>query len=120
MTEANILHHYEGLVKALRIGGDTHGVEDVLAQIEKGEAKLWIAPDALIITEVHDAPRCRELRFWIATGDLPAVLELQEEVLAWGKEQGCTRAVFTGRRGWVKALRGSGWEEIMVVMGREL
>jgi len=112
--------HLDGLKKALAVGGDTHGVEDVLAQVARGDAQLWTEPDGVIVTEVADAPKCRELRFWIATGKLETVLAMHERIIVWARGMGCTQAVLTGRRGWVKALAGSGWVEQMVVMGRKL
>lgn len=112
--------HLDGIEKALAVGGGTHGVMDVLQQLSKGGAQLWTDEDALIITEVHDAPKLRELRFWIATGKLDAVIQLSKRVLDWGREMGCDQAVLTGRRGWVKPLAAEGWEPWMVVMGRKL
>lgn len=112
--------HIDGLQKALEVGGGTHSIMDVLDQISRGDAQLWTDPDAVVVTEVHDAPQCRELRFWLATGKLDAVLAIQHRIIEWGRSVGCTKAVLTGRRGWTKALRDQGWEEIMVVMGREI
>ena len=112
--------HLEGIARALSYGGATHSLSDVLDQIERGDAQLWLDDSALIVTEVHDTPRLRELRFWIATGELQAVVDLSERVLDWGRAMGCKRAVLTGRKGWVKALAGEGWKQEMVVMGRAL
>lgn len=112
--------HLDGIERALEVGGGTHAVLDMLRQVTDHEAQLWTAEDALIVTEVHDAPRLRELRFWIATGKRDAVVALSEQVLEWGRKMGCQQAVFTGRKGWVRALADEGWEQWAVVMGRKL
>ena len=115
------MEHLPKLRKALALGGDTHDVDDVLDQISRGDAQLWLSDGALIVTEVYDTPMVRELRFWLACGDLQPVIELSHKVLDWGKnEKGCTQATLTGRKGWVKALAAEGWEASMVVMGRKL
>jgi hypothetical protein len=117
----SVRDHVAGIEQALSYSGGTHTLEDVLSQIERGEAQLWTAEDALIITEVHNAPRLRELHVWITTGELDAVLQLfDEQVEPWAREMGCAQVAFTGRRGWARALRGRGWITDMVVGRRAL
>ena len=110
----------KGLEEALRRGGDTHTVEDVLDQLSMGEARLFENEDALIVVEIHDSPCKRVLHFWLATGELEAVVELSREVLAWAKEWGCKEATLAGRRGWEKVLASEGWAPMLTVMRREI
>jgi hypothetical protein len=117
---ASMTHHLAGLVEALERGGSTHAVEDVLREIEKGEAQLWEADGALIVTEIHDTPRKRLLHFWIATGELEPVIALSHRALEWAKEQGCTQATLAGRKGWEKALASEGWSPTLILMSREV
>jgi hypothetical protein len=121
VIESELLNrHITGIQQALETAGGTHALEDVLACIERGEAQLWIEPDALIVSEIIDTPQLRELRFWISTGELEAVIELGERVLVWGREMGCKRAVMTGRMGWKRLAAQHGWQPEMIVIGREL
>jgi len=107
------------LEKAIaRDGGYTLG--DVLVEIQAQRAKLWEAPGAVIVTQVHDFPRQRVLHFWLAAGELDALFELEKTVLEWGKGVGCTRATIAGRRGWARVLASRGWEAEQTLMGRTL
>lgn len=112
--------HLSGLVEALERGGSTHTVEDVLRQVEAGEAKLWVRGAALIVTEIHQTPQVKVLHFWLATGSLDEVVALSREVLEWGRAQGCEQATLAGRRGWERVLASEGWAPMLTLMGRVL
>lgn len=114
-----IMEHLSGIEEALA-GAGTHTILDLAQELEDGDAQLWMRPGALIVSRIHDYPRGREIFIWVATGELQACLDLSEDVLDWGRAQGATRAAFSGRRGWVRALQGTGWKEEETIMGREL
>lgn len=117
MTELTL----EGLEKALSHSLGTHTVGDVVRQILDGEAQLWEEPDALIVTEVQQTPRKRVLHFWLATGDMTAVVDLHHRILRWGREEmGCDVATLSGRKGWTKALEEHGWEPALTTLSRSL
>ncbi len=46
--------------------------------------------------------------------------QLIPAALAWGKSQGCTFGLIESREGWVRALRGDGWEPHQVTLIKEL
>lgn len=108
------------LEEALAHGGGTHSLEDVSAAIDGGTAQLWETPGALLVTEVNVGPRAKELHFWLAAGELEAVLALSEVVMDWGREIGCQTATLTGRKGWARVMARRGWDSHLVVMGRML
>jgi len=110
--------HVGGLREALRRGGDTHTLGDVVRLIDSGDAQLWEEGDAVIVTEVHQTPRKRLIHFWLATGDLASVVALSHRILGWARAEGYDGATLTGRRGWERALRDDGWELTMTMMSR--
>jgi len=112
--------HIVGLEKALDHGGRTHDINHVFAAVGRLEAQVWIEGPCIIVTEVNDSPRERELHFWLAAGTLDEVVALSNKVMEWGREMGCTVASLCGRRGWTKALANEGWGNQLVVMGRRL
>lgn len=111
----------EGIERALKYGGNTHSGLDVLDCVEKGEAQLWLEPEATIVTQIFEHPNERTLHFWLAAGELESVLELSDKVMEWGKSKGCTRATLSGRKGWARALEHRGWSDTkLVTMERSL
>ena len=110
-----------GLTEALERGGSTHTLDDVLKQVERGDAQLWTTEGAVIVTEVSDTPQKRVIHFWLATGELESVIGLSHKILEWAKDtMGCEQATLAGRKGWTRALATEGWHPMLVVMGRDL
>ena len=107
-------------MKALAHGGGTHSVEDVLDQIERGDAQLWTEQDALIVTEIHDYPQKKVLHFWLATGEIASVVSLSNHILAEGKKMGCDQATLAGRKGWERVLGSAGWSPMLQVLSKEI
>ena len=109
-----------GIETALAHGGETHTVGDVCNQILAGDAQLWEDEGALIITEIHHYPRKKICHYWLATGELDAVVRLSHKINEWAKEVGCESATLAGRKGWERVLASEGWTPMLTVMGREL
>lgn len=109
-----------GLQQALEYAGGTHTLRDVAEQIRAGDAQIWVDEDAVIVTEIHQTPRMKVCHFWLASGQMDAVVELSHHVLEWAHGVGCTRATLSGRRGWERALAAEGWSLATVVLQREV
>lgn len=109
---------YAGLEKALSLAGGTHTMRDLLAQLDRNEARLWVRDGAAIVTEIQQTPQMRVCHFWLAAGDLDSVVALSRDILEWAREIGCKRATLAGRRGWERVLAGEGWSPELVLLGR--
>jgi hypothetical protein len=117
MTATDIfLHHVPGIQEALDRCGETRTIEDVIAEVQSQHAQVWGDERALIITQLVG----EYVHFFIATGEMDAVVELSHEIMQWARDLGYTKATLTGRRGWVKALAHEGWQERAVLMERDL
>lgn len=112
MTVEIFLSHTPGISEALDRAGDPNTVADVVGKVIAQKAQVWGDANALIITQLEKP----YVHFWIATGDMEAVIKLSHEVLTWARGLGYTRATLTGRRGWVRTLRDEGWRERAVLM----
>lgn len=97
----------------------TYEKHHVWAEIEAGRAQLWPAPHSAVVTFIHVYPTgLKELRGWLAAGDVVEIQALEPIVSDWAKREGCSRFVLTGRRGWARAL--DGFREIAVFLNKEL
>ena len=96
--------------KALRCGGNTHDVEDVVALVKEGKAQYWEQGDGIIVSEIHDFPKLKAIHFWVVSGSLRDCLALEHDVLPWAHEQGCSVATACGREGWERVLAPVGWK----------
>lgn len=110
------------LQEALRHGGGTHDLGDVLKMIDDGQAQFWHSPetDSCVVTEIMDYPLKRVLRLSLGAGEFKASLPtLYYPLLDWGRKQGCVEAQIWGRPGWERVLPGP-WKRTMVVCARSL
>jgi hypothetical protein len=110
------------LERALAFTGGTHTVDDVLAQVERGELQLWQGDDSVIVTQILTYPRLKELCFFLAAGRMAGMKSMTPIILQWGREHGCVRAVFAGRPGWTRTFltQHDGWLTSMQVFEKEL
>lgn len=114
-----LLEQLAKLDEALRLD-QGHSLGDVLELVSDEKAQIWEAPNAVLVTQVHEYPKGRVLHFWLAGGDLDEVVKLSHTAMDWGRSVGCVRATLTGRRGWKKVLAEQGWSEEATMLGRSL
>lgn len=106
---------------ALEYAGGTHTFADIEAMVEKGSLQFWPGPHSAVITEILQTPQKRILNFFLAGGRLDELQQMYPSLLEWGREQGCSQASFTGRRGWERTfLTGDGWRPTLQVYEKEL
>ena len=121
MTEAEWRRAAPLLDRALAHAGRSHGLNDVRAMIAAGEARLWLGEHAALVALIEDDPRERRLLIWLAGGDLAELMQrLRPEAEAWGRTEGCRRAVIIGRAGWERALAPEGYAPLARIIAKEL
>lgn len=89
------------LQRAIDRNGDTFDADFVWREIAEGRAQMWPAPNSGVISSIRTAPSgLRFLESWLAAGDLHEIVELKPRIEAFGRSQGCTRSIISGRAGW--------------------
>ena len=106
LTDAEKLARFQ---RALDQGGNTHTVADVFDKVRAGRAAFWENGDGIAVTEVLVYPRLRALNYWLLSGVLRDVLAMEDEISAWGRENGATVATASGRAGWGRIGEPRGW-----------
>lgn len=102
--------------KALRVGGDTHTMDDLIGALKRGEMQAHHNDRAVIVTEIVQAPRRRFLNLFLVAGDMDAIDELTPKVTEWAFEQGCEFARAQVRLGFEKPLKERGWMKTQLIM----
>ena len=98
------------LQRALECSGPTHRLDDVVALLKTGEARLWENEGGVIVTEIHSYPLLKTMHYWLVAGELRDCLALEHEINPWAIEHGCTIATACGRKGWGRAAAPTGWQ----------
>lgn len=94
----------------------TATLEDVYAQLMRGEAILWVAEldgniKMMMVTEIHSYPQGGALRIWLLAGeDMKLWTEGIAVVEAFGRANDCSFIEVFARRGLEKVLRDLGFE----------
>jgi hypothetical protein len=117
--EAEFSRCWPWLKEAVARGGDTHRKRHVLARIADGRAQFWPLPNAAIVTEIvtYDTG-LKDIRFWLAGGEKDEITAAKPAIEAWGKRQGCSRAIIYGRKGWSRVLPD--YEPGTIILTKEL
>lgn len=100
----------------------THGFEDVVREVEDGEAQFWPGPNSMLVTQLDRQPQRTILLFWLAAGEGVEIRAMVPKVLEWGRENGATLARFVGRKGWLRSfVVEDGWQPSeFIIMERGL
>lgn len=105
---------------ALEYGGGTHDWEDIVDGVQSGRMQLWPSTKSCIVTEIVVYPKKRLLNIFLAGGELEQILDMDDDVKAWAKQQGCTGAMMSGRKGWERPLKPLGWDVLQVHYQKEI
>ena len=115
--------YYRTLIEsALVYAGGSHTYEDVVREVEAGSAQFWPGPASCIVTQIDEQPNRKILQFFLAAGNAAELQVMEREVIAWGREEGCTLARMVGRKGWKKSwVMAQGWRDTdLVVLEKEM
>jgi hypothetical protein len=90
--------------------------------VTEGRGKFWSTPEAAIVAEVKTYPTgAKVIHGLVAAGELSEITgHLIPVAEAWAKEHGCVYAIIESREGWMRQLRGSGYEPFQVSLRKAL
>lgn len=108
------------IAKALKHGGSTHSLCNVLDGLLEGKYQLFENNDGVCVTEIMEAPNGRYLHCWIVAGRLPGVMKLQESVERHALTNSCKFMSTAARPGWKTVLPQYGWKPSQTVFIKEV
>lgn len=109
------------IVDALQYSGGTHDLQDVADQIHNGQLQLWPAKETALVTQLITYPKRKSIHIFLAGGNLDEIINMEDSVFSWAKQQGCDMLTFTGRLGWGRSkLKDRGYKVEHVMMVKEL
>lgn len=111
MTDEEWARAVPHLGPALERAGEGYSPADVRQMIEAGRAGLVMGTKSATVIRIQKA-----FHIWLAGGDMPELLQMEEIASDSARAQGCERMTLIGRRGWERALAPRGYvrEELLV------
>jgi len=92
----------------------------VEVEIEAGRAEYWPSEQCAVVTVIHNFPRKKVLRIWLATGDGKALDRAMSATDEIARNLGCDRVEIEGRKGWAKRLAHHGYRMERVVLTKDV
>ena len=119
----NNIEHFERvwpwLAAALEHAGKTHRKEDLRRCIEEGVCQLHPLRNGAMVTTIQVHPLWSQGCQLVASrGNLQEIVEVMPLLEVWLRSEGCTRAVVSGRQGWLKRLPT--YHQMGVIMEKDL
>lgn len=97
----------------------THTIDDVCLLVGSGHFRLWTGEKSACLTEFVQMPRVKTLNIFICGGDLEELRTiLDENLIPFAKQSGCTRITGAGRPGWSRVP--SDWVKGGVYMHKDI
>ncbi len=110
--------HREELLKALELCGGVFTERDIVDGLVCGEYQMFERRNAAVIVSVQDYPQSRSVHIFLAGGDLADLIVMEKDVIEWGRTKNCDRVEWSGRRGWLRKLKG--YTELCTVACKEI
>ena len=106
--------------RALREGGGTHTLQDLLDEIHAGTKQSFARGSTWAITQVLDFPRKRVLELFMVVGIGCELALLEEDIVAYAHEIGADFIRTQGRRGWKNKAKEMGWKHTHNIFIKEI
>lgn len=97
-------------------------IDDLRRALEAGVGHLLTTQQSVIFVSVDDHLRAGErvVNVGPAAGNLEEIMEALPHLEDWARQEGCSQVQVHGRRGWVRALRGHGYDEYQTTVRKLL
>lgn len=109
------------ILRGLQDSDGNFAERDILTALLIDHMALWRNEKAVLVAQVATFPRRRVCHLLILAGDdMSEWLQFLAVIEAWAREMKCDAIEELGRKGWVKALEGHGWEQAKYHMRKKL
>jgi len=110
------------LQDAIELNDGEQTLKEVAFGLFTGKYRLWPGRTSAVVTEHTETPAGKFLNLMLAGGELDDLVEVTARIEEWGKENGVTRILLYGRRGWArnKTLKERGYRTRHVIMAKDL
>jgi hypothetical protein len=96
--------------KALKVGRNTHTIEDIFRAIDEEYMQLWENGESIVVTEITTFPCYRVVNIVLVAGNIDEVMALQVDIEEFARRENCVALRMQGRKGWERVLPHYGWE----------
>lgn len=110
---------HDATVKMLKKFGDLYTIEDILERIKDGRMQSFARDETWAVTQINEYPRRKVLDLVFVVGDLDVLKPMEQDIIDFGRQQGCSLIMANGRMGWLRE-KFEGWEAISCMFVKEI
>ena len=86
-----------------------------------GRARLFANERAALLAEIKIYPTgARDVHVLVGAGELDALVALEPDLAAWGRDLGCLGVLIESRSGWARVMKKRGYEPHQIAVRKEL
>jgi hypothetical protein len=93
---------------------------DVFLALRNDLMELWIAGQAVGVTELAQYPQKRVCNVVCVAGNLEDWFHVVPDLECWAVGMGCDMIMCDGRKGWARKMKEHGWGLESTLVGRKL
>lgn len=109
------------LLAAIERSHEPYTLDEIIEEIAQGRSVAFWGEQSVMVCTLHRHHDVVTGHVWLAGGDLDELRDtLRPQAEQWAKSEGAQYATIEGRRGWVRALKGEGFEEASVTLRKAL
>ena len=103
---------------ALKYTGGMMDEATLSRAIKRGDYHVISLPNSTVLVEfTQHETGLKTIDFPFCGGDLQELKTIEPQLLQWGRDEGCSKAMAFGRKGWARVL---GYKPIMQTMIKDL
>jgi hypothetical protein len=98
-----------------------HTVEYLDSLVWYGRARLFANDRAALLAEIKPYPTgACDVHVLVGTGELDALVALEPQLAAWGREHRCLGVLIESREGWAKVMKKYGYKPHQIAVRKNL
>lgn len=114
------MNREEQLREALERMGNTHTLDDIVAEINARTMQSFVEGETWAVTKLIQFPQRKVLEIVLVIGDIDDAVKLHDTVMAFAAEQNCDLVRTFARDGWQHWAKKRGWRNGMRIYVKEL
>ena len=116
----DLLSWQDHIESAMRRVNYMYSFNDIVASIMRQERQFYQFEGCCVIMQLDTTPNWKSYHCFLACGSTEAILAAEPQITDVAKQLGCKYLSLSGRVGWPKRLRGTGWKHLISVMYKEV
>lgn len=97
-----------------------YSFNDIVGSVLRQERQFYEFEGCCVIMQIDQFPNWKAYHCFLAAGSTEAILRAEPQIMEIAKALGCKYMSLSGRTGWPKRLKGTGWKHLLSTLYKEV